>query len=214
GGEMDGDGESGSGPDIGSDRAVLAASWSGAGRLARDRTVRRLILAQWLPSGFMAGAEGLVVSYAGQRGFAAGTYSLLLACGPSGMLLGDLIVGRLLRPALREALVVPLAVWLGLPLLGLAASPPAPVCALLLLASSTGFSYAIGLQRPFLDALPVDNQGQAFGLVSSGLMTLQGIGPVLVGTVAGLVGTGPAMALAGGATVVTAGWMGSWLLRR
>jgi hypothetical protein len=68
----------------------------------------------------------------------------------------------------REALVVPLVAWMGLPLLGLAADPPALVCALLLLASSTGFSYGIGLQRPFLKALPDRNQGQAFGLLSSG----------------------------------------------
>jgi predicted MFS family arabinose efflux permease len=190
--------------------AVVSASWSGAGRLVRDRTVRRLLLAQWLPSGFVAGAESLVVSYAGERGFAAGLYGLLLACGPVGMLIGDLVVGRLLRPAMREALVGPLIAWMGLPLLGLAADPPAAVCALLLLASSTGFSYGIGLQRPFLEVLPESNQGQAFGLLSSGLMTSQGLGPVLVGVVAGLSGTGPAMAVAGAATVVTAGWMASW----
>ncbi|MEY9854487.1 putative MFS family arabinose efflux permease [Catenulispora sp. GAS73] len=190
--------------------AVLSASWSGAGRLMRDRTVRRLSLAQWLPCGFVAGAESLVVSYAGQRGFSVGTYGLLMACGPTGMLLGDLVVGRLLRPSVREALVVPLVVVMGLPLLGLAADPSAAVCALLLLASSTGFSYAIGLQRPFLEALPAGSQGQAFGLLSSGLMTLQGLGPVLVGAVASLAGTGRAMAVAGGATVLTAGWMAGW----
>lgn len=193
--------------------ALMSAGWSGAGRLLRTPTVRRLFLAQWLPSGFMAGAEGLVVSYAGQRGFATGTYGLLMACGPTGMLLGDLIVGRLLRPSVREALVVPLAGWLGLPLLGLVADPSAPVCALLLLASSMGFSYAIGLQKPFLDALPSSNQGQAFGLLGSGLMTLQGIGPVLIGGIAGFTGTGRAMAVAGGATVVTALWMASWRAR-
>jgi len=176
----------------------------------RDRTVRRLSLAQWLPCGFVAGAESLVVSYAGQRGFAVGSYGLLMACGPTGMLLGDLVVGRLLRPSAREALVIPLVAVMGLPLLGLAADPSAVVCALLLLTSTTGFSYAIGLQRPFLEALPPGNQGQAFGLLSSGLMTLQGLGPVLVGAVASLAGTGRAMAAAGGATVLTAGWMASW----
>lgn len=191
--------------------AVMSASWSGAGRLLRNRTVRRLFLAQWLPCGFIVGAESLVVSYAGQRGFAAGTYGLLMACGPIGMLLGDFIVGRLLRPGLREALVVPLAAWMGLPLLGFAADPAAPVCALLLLASSAGFSYAIGVQRPFLEALPSSNQGQAFGLLGSGLMTLQGLGPVLAGGAASLAGTGPAMAAAGGATLATAVWMASWM---
>jgi predicted MFS family arabinose efflux permease len=133
-----------------------------------------------------------------------------MACGPTGMLLGDLVVGRLLRPAVREALVVPLVAVMGLPLLGLAADPAAPVCALLLLVSSAGFSYGIGLQRRFLEALPSDNQGQAFGLLGSGLMTLQGIGPVLVGTVASLATTGAAMAAAGGATIVTALWMAGW----
>lgn len=193
---------------------VVSASWSGAGRLFRDRTIRRLFLAQWLPSGFLAGAESLVVSYAGQRGFVPGLYGLLMACGPTGMLLGDLIVGRLLRPTAREAMVVPLVALMGLPLLGLAADPPAPVCALLLLTCGAGFSYSIGLQRMFRDALPATNQGQAFGLLSSGLMTLQGIGPVLVGTVAGLTTTGRAMAAAGAATVVTAGWMARWRVRR
>jgi predicted MFS family arabinose efflux permease len=194
----------------GASRKVLSASWFGAAKLLRTRAIRRLFLAQWLPSGFIAGAESLVVSYAGQRGFAPGTYGLLMACGPTGMLLGDLVVGRLLRPAVREALVVPLVAVMGLPLLGLAADPAAPVCALLLLVSSAGFSYGIGLQRRFLEALPSDNQGQAFGLLGSGLMTLQGIGPVLVGTVASLATTGAAMAAAGGATIVTALWMAGW----
>ena len=193
---------------------VLAASWSGAGRLLRDRAVRRLFLAQWLPCGFIAGAESLIVSYSGDRGFATGLYGLLMACGPTGMLLGDLVVGRLLRPSAREALVVPLVAWMGLPLLGLAADPPAQVCALLLLASGTGFSYAIGLQRSFVDALPARNQGQAFGLLSSGMMTLQGIGPVLAGTVASLTTPGQAMAVAGGATIGIAGWMAGWRTRR
>lgn len=49
---------------------------------------------------------------------------------------------------------------------------------------------------------------------SAGLMTLQGLGPVLVGTVAGLIGTGQAMAAAGGATVLTAAWMAGWWIRR
>lgn len=189
---------------------VLSASWTGAGQLLGDRTIRRLFLAQWLPSGFLVGAESLIVSYSGQRGFAAGFYGVLMACGPAGMLLGDLVVGRLLRPATREALVVPLAALMGAPLLGLAADPPAPVCALLFLTASAGFSYAIGLQRLFLEALPATNQGQAFGLLSSGLMTLQGTGPVLAGVVAGLTTTGQAMAGAGAATIVTAGWMATW----
>ncbi|GED90713.1 hypothetical protein TNCT6_77980 [Streptomyces sp. 6-11-2] len=68
----------------------------------------RLLLAQWLPSSFMGGAEGLIVAYAGQRHVPAGAYALLMAALPVGMLAGDLVVGRLLAPRTRERLVVPL----------------------------------------------------------------------------------------------------------
>nr|WP_240330585.1 hypothetical protein [Streptomyces sp. CB09001] len=41
-------------------------------------------------------------------------------------------------------------------------------------------------------------------------MTLQGVGPVCFGSVVAGLGTGGAMALAGGAAVLTAGWMHTW----
>ncbi|OIK23867.1 MFS transporter [Streptomyces malaysiense] len=185
-------------------------SLRGAGLLLRGRTVRRLMLAQWLPSAFVAGAEGLIVAYAGGRHFAPGWYAVLMGCLPVGMLIGDLLVGRLLRPSTRERLVVPLVVLLGLPLAGFAAGPGAGVSCGLLLLTGSGFAYGLGLQRPFLAALPRDGQGQAFGLLGSGNMTLQGVGPACFGPVAEGLGTGAAMALAGAAAVLTAGWILSW----
>ncbi|MEV8388038.1 MFS transporter, partial [Streptomyces chartreusis] len=71
-------------------------------------------------------------------------------------------------------------------------------------------AYGLGLQRPFLDALPLDGHGQAFGLLGSGSMTLQGVGPACFGSVAAGIGTGGAIALAGGAAVLTAGWILTW----
>jgi hypothetical protein len=84
------------------------------------------------------------------------------------------------------------------------------VSSCLLLLSGLGYAYGLGLQRPFLDALPQDGQGQAFGLLGSGSMTLQGVGPVCFGAVAAGTGTGVAIALAGGAAVLTAGWILTW----
>lgn len=172
--------------------------------------VRRLLLAQWLPPAFVAGAEGLIVAYAGERDFAPGQYAVLMGCLPVGMLVGDLLVGRLLRPPTRERLVVPLVALAGLPLIGFAAGPGVGVSSLLLLLCGFGFAYGLGLQRRFLNALPRDGQGQAFGLLGSGNMTLQGVGPVCFGSVAAGVGTGGAIALAGGAAVLTAGWILTW----
>ncbi|MFE7367215.1 MFS transporter [Streptomyces anulatus] len=194
----------------GGDGGAVRASLRGAGLLLRGRTVRRLMLAQWLPVALVAGAEGIIVAYAGERRFAPGWYAVLMGCLPVGMLVGDLLVGRLLRPPTRERLVVPLVALAGLPLIGFAAEPGVGVSSCLLLLSGLGYAYGLGLQRPFLDALPQDGQGQAFGLLGSGSMTLQGVGPVCLGAVAAVVGTGGAIALAGGAAVLTAGWILTW----
>ena len=189
---------------------AVRGSLQGMGRLMRDRVVRRLLFAQWLPSAFVAGAEGLIIAYADGRGFPAGSYAVLMACPPVGMLLGDLVVGRLLRPALRERLVVPLIALMGLPLLAFADDPGRPLAAGLLLLAGCGFANGLGLQREFLAALPAQDQGQAFGLLGSGNMTLQGVGPVCVGALAGLTGTGGSMALAGVGPLLTAAWLVSW----
>ncbi|MFH9821681.1 MFS transporter [Streptomyces bobili] len=192
------------------DGGAVRASLRGAGLLLRERTVRRLMLAQWLPVAFVAGAESLLVAYAGGRHFAPGWYAVLMGCLPVGMLVGDLLVGRLLPPPTRERLVVPLTALMGLPLLGFAAEPGVGVSSCLLLLCGFGFASGLGLQRPFLDALPQEGQGQAFGLLGSGSMTLQGVGPACFGAVAAGVGTGGAIALAGGAAALTAGWILTW----
>lgn len=210
-GSTGGDSGADGGVDSGADGGAVRASLRGAGLLLRDRTVRRLMLAQWLPVAFVAGAEGLIVAYAGERGFAPGRYAVLMGCLPVGMLVGDLLVGRFLRPRNRERLVVPLVALAGLPLLGFAAEPGVGVSSCLLLISGIGYAYGLGLQRPFLDALPQDGQGQAFGLLGSGSMTLQGVGPVCLGAAAAAgTGTGGAIALAGGAVALTAGWILTW----
>ncbi|UCA52265.1 MFS transporter [Streptomyces sp. WA6-1-16] len=205
-------GESGGTPgSAGGDGGAVRASLQSAVLLLRGRTVRRLMLAQCLPVALVAGAEGLIVAYAGERRFAPGWYAVLMGCLPVGMLVGDLLVGRFLRPRTRERLVVPLVALAGLPLIGFAAEPGVGVSSCLLLISGLGYAYGLGLQRPFLDALPHDGQGQAFGLLGSGSMTLQGVGPVCLGTAAAAgTGAGGAVALAGGAVVLTASWILTW----
>ncbi len=184
--------------------STVRQSWLGNRRLLADRRVRALLLAQWLPPAFVTGAESLIVPYAAERGFPAGASGLLLACLPVGMLAGDLVVGRFVRPAARERLVAPLVAVLGAPLIALAANPPPLIVAALLTLTGTGFAYGLGLQRRFLDALPPARRGQAFGLLSAGLMTLQGVGPAGFGVLAELTRVGAAIAVAGAATLIGA----------
>jgi hypothetical protein len=98
-------------------------------------------------------------------------------------------------------------VLLGVPLVPFAFDIGPVVAGALMVVVGTGFAYGIGLQGPFRDALPDDARGQAFGLLSTGLMTLQGVGPLLFGVLTEVMPVGSAMAVAGVATVGTACWI-------
>ncbi len=179
-------------------------SWTGAVALLADRTIRRLLLAQWLPSAFVAGAEALFVAYGAGRGFPAGAGAVLMGAPAVGMLLGNFVVGRFVRPIRRERLVGAFLVLLGAPLVVLLVEPPLPVAVGLLVVGGTGFAYGLGLQRAFLEAAPEDRRGQLFALLSTGLMALQGVGPLVLGALAEVTSPGLAIAAAGVATVLLA----------
>jgi predicted MFS family arabinose efflux permease len=179
-------------------------SWSGAMALLSDATIRRLLLAQWLPSAFVAGAEALFVAYGAGRGFQPGAGAVLMGAPAVGMLLGNFVVGRFVRPVRRERLVRAFLVVLGAPLIVLLVAPPLPVVVGLLVVAGTGFAYGLGLQRAFLEAAPEDRRGQLFALLSTGLMALQGMGPLVLGALAELTSPVLAIAAAGLATVLVA----------
>ena len=198
-------------PEPATHRSTMGQSWHGNLRLLGDRPIRVLLLAQWLPAAFATGAESLIVPYAAERGFPTAAAGWLLAALPVGMIAGDLVVGRFVRPADRERLVPALVATLGVPLLVFTAGPPLIsawppllVAAGLLLATGFGFAYGLGVQRQFRELVPESVRGQAFGLMSTGLMTAQGITPALCGLAAELLPTGQVIALAGVATVATA----------
>jgi predicted MFS family arabinose efflux permease len=183
---------------------AVRESWTGAVRLLADPPVRRLLLAQWLPPAFSTGGEALLVPYASARGWSAGSAGVLLAALPLGMLAGDALIGRLMAPAARERATPLLIALLGAPLPLLAARPALPVAVALLAVAGFGLAYLLGLQRPFLDAVPPGGHGQAFTLLSTGMMTLQGVGPLLMGLAAEAAGPAPVIAAAGGAILVVA----------
>ncbi|TQS45360.1 MFS transporter [Cryptosporangium phraense] len=181
-----------------------ATSWAGARALLGDRRVRVLMLAQWLPPAVGTGGEALLIPYAEVRHFPTGSGGLLLACSPIGMMIGDIVVARLVAPPVRERLVLPLVALLGVPLLVFAIEPPLPLAAALLLLTGGGYAASLGLQRRFLDAVPEDRRGQAFGLLSAGLMTFQGLGPALFGLITQTTTVALAISIAGATAVLLA----------
>ena len=190
--------------DQGRSRGILGATMAGNVQLFADRQVRGLLLAQWLPAWCITGAESLIVPYTGSLGRPASAAGPLLAAMPAGMLLGEVLVGRFVRPGARRRLAFPLAAGMGLPLLAMAFRLPLPLVGVLLLICGSGFAYQLGLQRAFLDSLPEGRRAQAFGLNSTGAMGGQGLTPSAAGSLALAVGAGPAMAIAGAVTILAA----------
>ncbi|WP_432981753.1 MFS transporter [Dactylosporangium sp. CA-233914] len=191
-------------PKPGPRTGLAAASWRGNAALLRERTVRRLLLVQWLPPAFITGAEALMVPFAATRGLPASVAGWLLAAIPMGMIAGNLVVGRWVSPAVRERLVAPLIALMGLPCLAFVAPVPWPVLAAALTVVGVGFAFGLGVQAEFRDALPPDGRGQAFGLLSTGLMTAQGLLPALAGLLAEGLRPGLVVGLLGGATLLCA----------
>ncbi|TDQ05964.1 MFS transporter [Labedaea rhizosphaerae] len=184
------------------DGSLVRHSIAGHRALLADPVIRALLLAQWLPPALVTGAESLLVPYAAGRGYPASAGGLLLACLPVGMLVGDVVAARLLAPATRERLLVAFVVLLGAPLVLLAAPLPPTIAGVALVCSGAGFAYGLSVQRRFRDAVPPDRRGQAFGLLSTGLMTCQGLGPALCGGLSTVVAAPVLIAAAGVATVL------------
>ncbi|MFI7046996.1 MFS transporter [Streptosporangium sandarakinum] len=206
-GEDEGEGEAGArvrGPGAGGAGARTRGAGGGTVRetlrvnrvLLADPRVRGLLLAQWLPVSFLTGAEAVLIPYLG------GTAGVALAAASAGLAAGNLAVGRLASPSGRERLALPLAVLAGVPLLGFVLRPGLAAAALLiLLATVAGGSYALGLQRRFVAAVPEAVAGQAFGLAGAGVMTGQALAAALAGAVAEATAPHLAIALAGLAVI-------------
>jgi predicted MFS family arabinose efflux permease len=180
-------------------RATVSATHA-TNRLLWRRPRRVTFLASWIPNGLIVGCEALFVPLAPDH---AGT---LLGAAALGMLVGDVVAGRLVPARLHAPAVVPLLVVLALPYLAFAAGPPLPVLAGLAFVASTGFGSTLFLQERLAAQTPMEQTGHALGLQSAGMLTMQGVAAALSGTIAQL--TSPAIAIAamaGASLIVTVG---------
>jgi predicted MFS family arabinose efflux permease len=191
------------------DQVALGGSWErmkvGAKVVFGDPRLRGLVLLGWLAT-FWVVPEGLAAPYANGNSTSIG---LLLAAQPAGSAVGGLLLSRLVRPTTRLELMGWLAVLTSAPLVFFIVTPPLPVAVALLVVSGLGTTYNLPANAAFMQALPPERRGQAFGLVSAGLVAGQGISiavagaiaeatsPSLVICVAGALGLAAAVALSG-----------------
>ncbi|MFD8388530.1 MFS transporter [Streptomyces sp. NPDC059680] len=179
-------------------RPSAAATWRTNALLWSSRPRRLTYLGLWLPNGLVVGCESLYVPYAPH---AAGT---LFACGAFGMLAGDVTVGRLVPSAVRRRLATPLLLLLATPYLVFCAHPPLPVAAVCATVASVGFGASLVQQERLMELTPDELAGQALGLHSSGMLTMQGVSASLAGAVAQLTSPAAGMTtMAAGSVCVT-----------
>jgi hypothetical protein len=133
--------------------------------------------------------EGLAAAWAAQgdpdpatRGFDQG---LIMASGPMGWIIGGIVFSRFVRPAVRLALVRPLAVLAPLALVPALTAPTAEVVALLTMMSGIAQGGLLPtLNGQFVLALPHGYRARAFAVVQGGMQLAQGFGVLATGSLA------------------------------
>ncbi|MEU6312111.1 MFS transporter [Streptomyces sp. NPDC047014] len=148
------------------------------------RRLRVLTLLFWLPSAFLVVPEALLAPYAAGLGAGTAALGLLMCALPVGTIAGELWAGWALSARTRSRIVAPLAAAGLLPLLLYAVRPGVVLALTALLLAGLAHAYTLGLDRWYVDAVPEELRGRAMTLLSTGLMTLQGVGMALAGAAA------------------------------
>ncbi|MEV5575678.1 MFS transporter [Spirillospora sp. NPDC052269] len=177
-------------------RPSIAATWQGNARLLTSPSRLYVYIALWVPNGLIVGCESLFVPYSPSHA------GMLLAVAAFGMLTGDVLTGRFVRPEWRERLGPYLRLLLAAPYLVFALDPALPVAVAAVTIASVGYCATLLLQERLLALTPDELHGQALGLFSSGMLALQGVGATIAGAVAQFTGPATGMAVMGGASVL------------
>lgn len=176
-------------------RPSIVATWRTNALLWSSRPRRYVYLALWVPNGLIVGCESLFVPYAPRHA------GLLFAFAAGGMLIGDAVTGRFVPPAWRRRLDAPLRLLLAAPYLVFVAHPALDLSVVAIALASIGYSATLLLQERLMALTPKDIHGQALGLHSAGMLTMQGVGAALAGAVAQYVAPGTAMAVMAAASL-------------
>ncbi|KIF73622.1 membrane protein [Streptomyces sp. 150FB] len=176
-------------------RPSLAATWVTNVLLWSSASRRHVFLALWVPNGLIVGCESLFIPYSPRNA------GLLFAAGALGMLAGDTVTGRFVPARWRKRLGSPLRLLLAAPYLVFALRPALPFAVAAVVLASVGYGAGLLLQERLVELTPVGVRGQALGLATSGMLTMQGVGAAVAGSVAELFSAGTAMAVLAAASV-------------
>ncbi|GAB3433055.1 MFS transporter [Flindersiella endophytica] len=183
---------------------MRAAASGGIHVIWRDRGLRTLFLLSLLP-GFHIVPEALAAPYADRLHGQAVAVGLLMASDPAGSVIGAFVFTRWFSEAKRVRLIGPLAVAAAVPML-LGMVYPSLALSMLLFAMSgvCAMAYHVQLGATFAQRLPNARRAQGLGVMSTGLVTAQGLGGFAAGVAAEFTGPGLAITLAGAVGVLIA----------
>jgi predicted MFS family arabinose efflux permease len=159
-------------------RPSVRQTWRNNAVLWSSVPRRYVFLALWVPNGLIVGCESLFVALSPRHA------GVLFASAAGGMLLGDITAGRFLPARWRRVLGAPLRLLLAVPYLVFVFQPGLPVAAVAAGLASVGFAASLLLQERLMALTPNELSGQALGLQSAGMLTMQGVGAVIAGVVA------------------------------
>ncbi|MFE9465115.1 MFS transporter [Streptomyces virginiae] len=164
--------------------AVRTSPLAGMRAVLGRRRLRALTLLFWLPPVFLVVPEALLAAYADGIGAGTAVLGLMMCAMPVGTIAGELWAGSALNARTRSRIVAPLAAAGLLPFLLYAGRPGVPLALLALLLAGLAHAHTLGLDQWYVEAVPDELRGRAMTLLSTGLMTLQGVGMALAGLAA------------------------------
>jgi MFS family permease len=180
-------------------RSLLRDMAEGTGVVMSSPVLRSTMLIAWVGAAFAVVPEGLAVTYAHARPVATG---VLTAAAPFGTVVGALVLARLVRPARRVRLLVPLALGTFVPLTLTALRPSIALTAVLWALTGAGMTYSLPANALFVASVPNEMRGRAFGLAQAGLQIWQGVALAVAGALALRVPAHQVVALSGVAGLV------------
>jgi predicted MFS family arabinose efflux permease len=183
--------------------ALVRDSLRGVRRVLSDAPLRRLLLLGWLVPTFSVAPEALAAPYIAGRGGSPALVGWWLAALPVGLIVGDLLGVSFLSPQRQRRVVGLAAAASFVPYLAFFVTPPIAVALPLLAGAGTGSMYALGLDSLVRQAAPEHLFARAMAVNTAGLLALEGLGFTLAGAVAGVVGPGRAITVAGICGIVT-----------
>lgn len=162
-----------------------------------DRQLRMLVSLAWLAA-FYEVPEGIAAPYAASLKGGAVAAGLILATSQVGAAISTPLFTKRIGPLTRLKWMGPMAV-LTCGILAATVFRPDLIISMALFAVSNSFAtYQIAANTAFVERVPNEKRGQAFGLANAGLLVGQGLSFAVAGAAAEVVPPSTVIALSGG----------------